>query len=93
MISVVLASASKIRSDILRRAGIRHICEAAAIDEQAIKERLRGDGADVETVAGALADAKAEVVAGRYPWAMVIGADQILECEGSWFDKLQTAIS
>lgn len=87
MIPVVLASASKIRSDILRRAGVRHTCEAAAIDEQAIKKRLRGDNADVETAAAALADAKAGDIAGRHPEALVIGADQILECEGRWFDK------
>ena len=43
-------------------------------------------------VAGALAEAKArdvaeKLVAGNQPDAVVIGADQILECDGQWFDK------
>ena len=34
-----------------------------------------------------LADAKARRIAGRHPEALVIGADQILVCDGRWFDK------
>ena len=44
-------------------------------------------GADVEAAAAALAKAKAEKVQGRHAQALVIGADQILECEGRWFEK------
>ncbi len=75
------------RSRILENAGVLHICDPAGIDERAIKERLQGDGAEVETAALSLAQAKATDVAGRHPDAYVIGADQILECEGQWFDK------
>ncbi len=46
-------------------------------------------GADVETVAASLALAKADEVRKRHMQALVIGADQILECEGRWFDKPQ----
>jgi septum formation protein len=35
----------------------------------------------------ALADLKAARVASRNPDALVIGADQILVCDGVWFDK------
>lgn len=87
MSPVVLASASKIRSKILLNAGVPHTCETSGIDEHIIKERLIGDGSDVETAASALAEAKAEDVARNHPEALVIGADQILECEGRWFDK------
>ena len=34
-----------------------------------------------------LADLKARRVARRQPEALVIGADQILVCDGAWFDK------
>ena len=85
--SIVLASASKIRSDILNNAGVRHRCETAAIDEMKIKKRVRREDGNVETAATVLADAKAGEVAARIPQALVIGADQILECDGHWFDK------
>ena len=38
-------------------------------------------------VAEALAELKAQRVTRRHPGALVIGADQMLECEGTWFDK------
>jgi len=37
--------------------------------------------------ATALAEAKASRVARRHPGSLVIGADQLLVCEGVWFDK------
>ncbi len=37
--------------------------------------------------AATLAEAKALVVSQRHPGAFVVGADQILECDGEWFDK------
>ena len=83
----MLASASKIRSRILNDAGVKHICDPAKIDEAALKAAMKNQTAEVETVAAALADAKAGEVSSRYPNAFVIGADQILECEGRWFDK------
>ena len=87
MRSYVRASASKIRSDILSNAGVLHRCEIAAIDETIIKKRVRREGGNVKIAATALADAKAEEVAAHTPQALVIGADQILECEDRWFDK------
>jgi septum formation protein len=87
MMPVVLASASKIRSDLLHSAGVDHTCETSAIDEDIIKNQVRADGGTVETAAAALATAKAGDVAARYGQALVIGADQILECDGRWFDK------
>lgn len=52
-----------------------------------MKNQLQDNGAEVETIALSLAQAKAADVAGRHPDAYVIGADQILECRGQWFDK------
>ncbi len=44
-------------------------------------------GASVEEAALDLAIAKAETISRRHPGAYVIGADQILECDGEWLDK------
>lgn len=85
--AVVLASASRTRAGMLERAGVAVTCDAAAVDEEEVKRSLRADGAPVEAVAEALAGMKAHRVARRHPDALVIGADQMLECEGAWFDK------
>jgi septum formation protein len=84
---VVLASASATRAEMLRRAGVPVICDPADLDETEIKMACdaRGDGA--EQTARTLAEAKALVVSGRRRGVFVIGADQMLECDGQWFSK------
>ena len=72
---------------MLENAGIGHVVDAASIDEKALKEKLGKDRIGIEQAAQALAQAKATVVAERHPGAYVIGADQILELDGRWFDK------
>ncbi len=84
---VVLASSSRSRRRLLADAGLPAIGEAPQIDETEVKSALAAEGADTEQVAEALAELKAQRVARRYPGALVIGADQMLECEGKWFDK------
>ena len=91
-VPVILASASRIRSRILTNSGIKHTCITSNVGEDEIKDRMKKDGAGVESVVTALAEAKAREVAGKLiagdqTDALVIGADQILECDGRWFDK------
>jgi septum formation protein len=86
---VVLASASPTRADLLRVAGVPFEQRPAAIDEAALKEALQAEGLTPGDAAVALAELKAERVASRMPDAIVLGADQILTCEGRWFDKPQ----
>ncbi len=84
---LVLASASAARARILAHAGIDAEIDPAAIDEAPIKARHRAAGAGAEDCALALAEAKARAVAPRHIGALVLGADQILDCGGRWFDK------
>ena len=84
---LVLASASTARAEMLRRAGIEAVIDPADIDEAAIKRAARARGDSVERAAAALAEAKALSVAARHQAAIVVGADQMLECDGRWFDK------
>ncbi|QCO15128.1 Maf-like protein [Azospirillum brasilense] len=84
---VVLASGSRTRAEMLERAGVRVALAPAAVDEEEIKLAARAEGAPVEDVAEALAELKAQRVTRKHPGALVIGADQMLECEGRWFDK------
>ncbi len=85
--AVVLASASASRASVLQAAGLAITVEPASLDEESVKASLRGNGADAATAAGTLADMKAAQVCRNHPGALVIGADQMLECEGVWFDK------
>lgn len=85
--SIVLASASVTRQKMLAAAGLSAISDAAHVDESAVKAAMARQGATARDVATALAEMKARQVSGRHPGALVIGADQILECEGRMYDK------
>lgn len=85
--TILLASGSKTRADLLRGAGLDIQVEPANVDEDAIKQSLREEGASAALVAEALSDLKALKMSLRYPDTLVIGADQTLDCNGVWFDK------
>ncbi len=85
--SLVLASASAARAALLREAGVRFSIDPAAVDEAAVRDALRADGADAAAAAEALAELKAKQVSARRNGLLVVGADQVLDCDGSWFDK------
>lgn len=84
---LILASQSAARRALLTQAGLLFEAHPAAVDEAAIKESARAEGLSPADAATLLADAKAARVARRHPEAVVIGADQLLVCEGDWFDK------
>jgi septum formation protein len=84
---VILASASRTRARLLGAAGVPFEQQPSAIDEPALKEALQAAGVPAGDAAVTLAGLKAERVAARMPDALVLGADQILTCEGRWFDK------
>jgi len=85
--AVVLASASPTRAALLRSAGIPITIDAAAIDEAEVKASLRAARAEPVAIAETLAELKAQRVSRRHAGSLVIGADQVLECDGVLFDK------
>lgn len=85
--TLVLASGSVIRAELLRRAGLDPIVAPASIDEDEVKTSLKAAQATPEAAAETLADLKAKRVSPRHPEALVLGCDQLLECKGHWFDK------
>jgi septum formation protein len=84
---LVLASQSAIRRQLLENAGLAVEALPARVDEEEIKLALRAEGASVEDAAIKLAEAKARRIAERIPRTIVIGCDQMLDCNGVWFDK------
>lgn len=86
----ILASGSQTRADMLTNAGVSFEIDPARVDEDAVKAALVADGAPPRDIADALADLKARAVAMRRPQDMVLGADQILVCDGKLFSKANT---
>ena len=84
---IILASASTARASVLHGAGLDFTVEPARIDEETVKDSLKAEGSTAPDVALALADLKAAKLSARHPGALVIGADQMLDCNGIWFDK------
>jgi septum formation protein len=88
---IVLASASATRAHMLRAAGLAISAVAARIDEEAMRMSMAAEGASPRDIADALADAKARKIAGRFPDAIVIGCDQVLDFAGQAWAKAETA--
>lgn len=84
---IILASASRARKDMLINAGLKFQSIPADIDETKIIESLRGQKAKPEVMAVELAQQKAKEISAKHPDAIIIGSDQILECEGQIFEK------
>ena len=84
---LILASASKSRANLMRAAGLQFEVVPAHVDEDAIKASMKAEEASAADCALALAEFKAGTVSQRHPEALVIGADQMLDCGGIWFDK------
>ncbi|HEY4344032.1 MAG TPA: Maf family protein [Parvibaculum sp.] len=82
---LILASGSAVRATLLRNAGLEFGVEDSRVDEDAVKKRFAGG--DTDALALKLAEEKALTVSRANLAAFVIGADQILSCDGDRFDK------
>ena len=85
--TLILASGSPFRKQLMEAAGLKFTAEPARIDERQIEAPLVASGASPEQVAVALAKAKAQDVAARNPQAFVIGSDQVMSMDGRLFHK------
>lgn len=84
MTGIVLASGSRVRASLLTNAGIAFETIPADLDEDEVK---RGFAGPPDGLARELASRKAQAVSESHPDDLVIGADQVLACEGRAFDK------
>lgn len=81
--TLILASTSSIRAQMLDQAGIPYRVRPPALDEDLIKQRHAGDAASLSR---RLAVAKAESIAVA-PDEWVIGSDSVIEVDGTRFSK------
>ena len=84
---IILASSSRSRAAMLIASGLDIKIDPADINEAHVKNTCLNKGRGVDYVAALLARKKADLVSVRNKGAYVIGADQMLDCGGTWFDK------
>lgn len=84
--SLILASASPSRRQLLTDAGLRFAIDPAGIDEDEVKRSL-GSRTAPQELAETLAEMKALRVSAKHPAEFVVGADSTLACNGRMFDK------
>lgn len=83
--TVILASTSAIRRQLLTNAGVAFEAVAPRIDEDVLKASHAGSSPS--QLATALAEAKAMSVSSTMTEGLVIGADQVLNLDGAGFGK------
>ena len=86
MVNIILASGSASRRSLLAGAGVQAQSIKPNVDEDAAKRAMRADKMSVRDQAMQLAEMKAVKVSGQVE-GLVIGGDQMLNLEGSAFDK------
>ncbi len=84
---LILASRSPARAALLAAARVPFEVVAAPVDEAAVKAGMLAEAAPPRDIADALAELKAYRVASRRPDRLVLGADQVLVCDGILHDK------
>jgi septum formation protein len=72
---------------VLRNARVQAEIVPVAVDEAAVKAAMLAQAALPRDVADALAELKARRVAALHPGRLVLGADQVLVCDGRIYDK------
>ena len=88
--SLVLASGSQIRAQLMLNAGLAFDVVVPRIDEDTIKASLLAENAPPRDIADTLAEMKARKVSDKHPGAMTIGCDQVLAFDGRILSKPET---
>tara|TARA_B100001121_G_scaffold100223_1_gene88845 strand:- start:226 stop:825 length:600 start_codon:yes stop_codon:yes gene_type:complete len=86
-IGIILASKSQIRSELLLKAGLKFTAIDANIDEKKAKSSYMNTGYSARDLADILAAMKAKKLSCKYLDKLVIGCDQIMECNGQILSK------
>ena len=87
MLSIILASKSKIRNEILNKHNVLCDVEESNVDEEPIKESLIKEGASPEIISKNLAELKANKVSQKKNNSLVLGADSVIDLSGELISK------
>lgn len=91
MSSLILASKSRTRQQLLQNAGLSVEVEAPRVDEEMIRDGMLAEQHTPRDIADALAEAKATRISRKRPGAMVLGCDQVLDLAGDLLSKPTSA--
>lgn len=83
----ILASGSEIRTKLLHQAAVSHDVMRPRVDEEMITQAMLAENASPRDIADALAEMKARKVSEKYPSALVLGCDQVLDHRGTLLSK------
>ncbi|WP_156850604.1 Maf family nucleotide pyrophosphatase [Bartonella refiksaydamii] len=86
---LILASLSSYRAQLLKKAGLDFFIEGVSFDEREVEKT--GETKTPKELSCFLASAKAKNVSDRFPHALVIGCDQVLDLEGKVFHKVTSS--
>ena len=87
MPSLILASKSKVRKEILKKNSIECVVEPSNVDEDSIKASLLNEGATPQLISKNLAELKANKVSQKKVEELVLGADSVIDLEGELISK------
>ncbi len=88
--TLILASGSPIRQQMLRQAGVDFDVQIARVDEDMVRDALLAEQASARDIADALAELKARKISDRMPGRLVLGCDQVLSFEKELLTKPKT---
>ena len=87
MVSLILASKSKVRKEILDRNNISSEVKPSNVDEDAVKKSLLKENALPEIISKNLAELKANKVSQNDDINLVLGADSVIDLNGKIISK------
>ena len=82
MVSLILASKSKVRREILDKHNVANKVVPSNVDEDMVKASLLNEGASPEIISKNLAELKANKVSLSQKDLMVLGADSVIDLNG-----------
>ncbi len=87
MYSLILASKSRVRKEILEKNNINCVVEPSNVDEDSVKESLIKEGASPEIISKNLAELKANKISQKNNEELVLGADSVIDLAGELISK------
>ena len=87
MNTIILASKSKVRKDILNSNGITCKVVPSNIDEDSVKQALIKEKASPETISKNLAELKSNKISSKIQNQLVLGADSVIDLNGNIISK------
>jgi len=88
--SLILASGSETRREMLQNAGLEIETIKPRVDEEMMRDSMLAEDALPRDIADALAEMKARKVSEKHPDRLVLGCDQVLDFRGELISKARS---